>query len=702
MKKIYHHSTFTFAIGLIASFLLLNLPAHAQDFPAVIELNSLDGTDGYTINGSGTDLGWHASAGGDLNGDGFDDIVVAPRFEEVYVIFGGENLDSALAVVDLNGSNGFTISGSSFAGSVAITPDINGDGIDDLMLGGVEFGTIDIPPFCYVIFGDTSFGPMFDLTSLNGTNGFVIEGFRDTGIPDVMTLSGAGDYNGDGHQDILACQRGDYRAGICGLILGAGGSYPDTLSTNDLDGTNGFKMIGRTEDSAGRSLGTAGDINNDGYDDFVVGAPEVLVAFNHFGEAHVIFGEEQISSDTVIFNDLDGTRGFRVKSTFDADQLGIGVSTAGDINHDGFDDLLIGAPTPEENFQVSGPGQAYIIYGTDQPFPALLNPVDLDGTNGFAINGIEIADFLGRSVSDAGDPNGDGIDDIIIGAPGVDLNGVTNAGAAYVVFGKSGGFGTSLEVSDLDGTNGFAIHGTNNNVWGQAGYSVSTAGDINNDNIDDILIGAQGEDQAYVIYGRDLHAMNFDENPKITDIQSNQITLEVIWGEKGTVYYSLLTDGSTAPSAQEIIDGVAGAAANGSILITEENVAVSETITGLQSSTPYDAYLVAVDELDHIGEVDSLEATTATVTGIVELPVGSFKIYPNPGSDILNIELPNQGNIKSWNLRLQDVLGRYHALRPAIYGPSSMHLDISHLSSGFYVLTLDDGRYRAVQRIMKK
>jgi hypothetical protein len=106
------------------------------------------------------------------------------------------------------------------------------------------------------------------------------------------------------------------------------------------------------------------------------------------------------------------------------------------------------------------------------------------------INGIDANDYSGRSVSSAGDINGDGFDDIIIGVYRADPNGQDQAGESYVVFGKAGGFSANLNSSALDGSNGFVINGID--ADDRSGRSVSSAGDVNGDGFDDILIGANG------------------------------------------------------------------------------------------------------------------------------------------------------------------------------------------------------------------
>ena len=104
-------------------------------------------------------------------------------------------------------------------------------------------------------------------------------------------------------------------------------------------------------------------------------------------------------------------------------------------------------------------GESYVVFGKEGGFAASLELSSLDGTNGFIINGIDADDLSGRSVSGAGDVNGDGFDDLLIGAFSANPNGMEIAGESYVVFGKAGGFDASLELSSLDGVNGFVING---------------------------------------------------------------------------------------------------------------------------------------------------------------------------------------------------------------------------------------------------
>jgi Ca2+-binding RTX toxin-like protein len=202
-------------------------------------------------------------------------------------------------------------------------------------------------------------------------------------------------------------------------------------------------------------------------------------------------------------SNLNSTNGFAINGIAAGDYSGESVSSAGDVNGDGIDDLIIGAGLADPNGSASG--QSYVVFGSRSGFSPTLNLSTLNGSNGFAINGIATNDTAGRSVSSAGDVNGDGFDDLIIGATGAGPNG-SASGQSYVVFGSRSGFSPTLNLSTLNGSNGFAINGIA--AGDNSGVSVSSAGDVNGDGIDDLIIGANGADpngsgsgQSYVLFG---------------------------------------------------------------------------------------------------------------------------------------------------------------------------------------------------------
>lgn len=150
----------------------------------------------------------------------------------------------------------------------------------------------------------------------------------------------------------------------------------------------------------------------------------------------MLFGSNAFFDATIDLNDLDGSNGFAIAGMNEYDISGFSTSSAGDINGDGIDDLIIGAVLADVNDNIDA-GASYILFGSEGEFPGRLSVSDLDSNNGFVLNGINEFDFSGISVSSAGDINGDGIDDLIIGASNADPNGIIGAGASYVVFGST-------------------------------------------------------------------------------------------------------------------------------------------------------------------------------------------------------------------------------------------------------------------------
>ena len=184
---------------------------------------------------------------------------------------------------------------------------------------------------------------------------------------------------------------------------------------------------------------------------------------------------------------LDGTNGFRLDGLDSYDQSGGSVSSAGDVNGDGFDDLIVGAASADPN-GVIGAGESYFIFGGAVAPGAngVLNLSALDGMNGFRIDGIDRLDLSGRSVSSAGDVNGDGFDDLIIGALGADPNGNSSAGESYVIYGGATG------TEDLTPVTGIGTAATDN-FTGNAGDDVFTA-----ISTDDVVRGGAGDDSITV------------------------------------------------------------------------------------------------------------------------------------------------------------------------------------------------------------
>ena len=465
----------------------------------------------------------------------------------------------SLELAKLDGTNGFVLNGidefDDSSRAVSRAGDINGDGIDDLIIGAPradksgDFYDGRDSGKSYVIFGNSNgFTPSLKLSELDGTNGFVLQGI-DLYDYSGSSVSGAGDINGDGFDDLIigAPNAGylfEYRFGPANIgqgesyVVFGSTSFDASLELSELDGTNGFVLEGIDERyHTGQSISEAGDINGDGFDDLIIGAPGAGTSIFYYrysynsdrGESYVIFGSSNGFDANINLAELDGTNGFVLKGIDDNDDSGSSVSGAGDINGDGLDDLIIGAPGAgnvvgryvgyDNDFKdVYGfyyndrRGESYVIFGSRSGFEASVDLGALDGSNGFVLKGINSGDRSGYSVSGAGDINGDGFDDLIIGAVGVEsLNYSPDDEArseSYVVFGSGRGFSASVDLGSLDGSNGFVLKGINSGD--RSGISVSRAGDINSDGFDDLIIGADGADsnfygragESYVVYGR--------------------------------------------------------------------------------------------------------------------------------------------------------------------------------------------------------
>jgi hypothetical protein len=393
-------------------------------------LNTVD----YRVMGSqaGGAIGFAVSAGGDVNDDGIPDFVVGG-----WSVDAGERLDAGAAYLflgdasldgwDLPAGATATVVGldaeDHLGWAVEIRGDLDDDGVADLVLGaplgegsGLAAGEV------FIFFGSAGFpaGELdaasadVRLTSSETTSGFghalSVGDLDDDGIDDLVVGAPGKDFSGR------------FNAGAAYVFRGRA-SWPSAI---DADTGADLVILGAFgTDGFGAALDVVGDVNDDGAADLVVGAPYAVVGGNDLSGRVYVFAGGALPATLDARNDAATV----LRGTARGDVAGISVSRAGDINANGIADFVVGAPGYDAGGLLDA-GAAFYFAGSSVGFPAS-GPLPDVASRVYA--GAFPGDEAGASVGGVGDYDGDGVDDLAVGAPGHDFGTQADVGAIYVL-----------------------------------------------------------------------------------------------------------------------------------------------------------------------------------------------------------------------------------------------------------------------------